>query len=269
MLDWLRALGAVDIREELPHADWDIGTRAATTSLTWHYNGPAVPVNRQHGAGLIAQLKADAAWQMQPGWGGTKNGAPGLMYHLVIDAKGAIYQTSDLSAILWHCGHQDGNGRGLALHFPLGGNQEPTAPQIAAAFRVSDALRARYQIGIRRVLGHLEWKHATLCPGPNLMRHLMAYREGRVPLLLPHSPPAGLRRFQVLTSLKLSALVRQAPHLSAPVAGRMKPGTILYVDTIVEGDAVDGARGWVHMARVENEQADLGFISTTLVREVK
>lgn len=274
MIDWLRALGATDIHEQLPHDRWIIGNRSATTSLTWHWNGPAVPADRQHGAGLLAQLKADAEWQMRAGWGGTKDGAPHLMYHLIVDVLGNIYQTADLSEVLWHCAHQDGNGRGLALHFPLGEGQQPTPAQLGAAFRVSDAIRVRYGIDVRRVVGHLEWKHATLCPGPTMMRHLTTYRSGAVPILTPTPTPAGLRRFQVLTTLELPARVRQAPRThwedgrEVPVAGRMKPGTILYVDAIVDGEVVDGAKGWIHMAKVEHEQADLGFISTTLVREV-
>ncbi len=269
MNDWLRALGVIDIRHLLPRDTWIIGERESTTSLTWHYNGPEVPEERQYGAGLIAQLRADAEWQMCAGWGGTINGAPHLMYTLVVDALGTIYLTADILEILWHCAHQDGNGCGLALHFPLGGKQEPTAAQLAAAIRVSDAIRARYKIDIRRVMGHLEWKHATACPGTSLMRHLAAYRDGRVPTIIPTPVPAGMRRFQVLTSLDQPARVREAPHLDAKVAGRMKPGTIIYVDVIKDdGDSVEGSRRWVHMARVPHEQADLGFISMTLLREV-
>lgn len=268
--DWLRALGVIDIRHLLPRDTWIIGERDATTSLTWHYNGPEVALERQYGEGLIAQLRADAVWQMKAGWGGTKDGAPHLMYHLVVDAKGVIYLTADIQEILWHCAHQDGNGRGLALHFPLGGKQEPTNRQMAAAIRVSDAIRARYRMDIRRVFGHLEWKRATACPGTSLMRHLAAYRDGRVPTITPTPVPAGIRRFQVLTTMKESARVRQAPHLDAKVAGRMKPGTVIYVDVIKDdGDLVDGSRRWVHMARVPHEQADLGFISMTLLKEIR
>jgi hypothetical protein len=34
---------SIDIREQLPRRDWRIGARAATTSLTWHYNGHPCP----------------------------------------------------------------------------------------------------------------------------------------------------------------------------------------------------------------------------------
>lgn len=260
----LSLLGATDIRDQLPRADWRIGTRNATTSLTWHYNGPAVAPDHQAGAGLIAQLKGDAEWQMRKGWGGTVNGAPHLMYHLVIGRDGAMYQTADLYEQLWHCAHQDGNSRGLALHFPLGEGQAPSTAQMAAGFRASDLLRAQFNIPLNRVLGHLEWKHATACPGSILMRYLESYRTGVRPTVAPTPIPAELRRFEVTSTA--NANVRQGPGTSFPVAGRMKPGTILFVDAVKVGEAVDGNHLWVHMARVPNEQADLGFVSATLGR---
>lgn len=276
MNEWLRALGVIDIRHLLPRDTWIIGERDATTSLTWHYNGPEVRIERQYGEGLIAQLCADAVWQMKAGWGGTINGAPHLMYHLVVDALGAIYLTADIQEILWHCAHQDGNSRGLALHFPLGGKQEPTTVQLAAGIRVSDAIRARYKLDMRRVFGHVEWKRATACPGTSLMRHLAAYRDGRAPVIVPTPTPAGMRLFEIKPDLGANAQVRQAPRKRWPngaevkVAGRLKPGTKIFVDEIkTDGEAVDGDTRWAHMAKVPHEQADLGFLSMTLLQEVR
>lgn len=266
----LDELCAIDIRDRLPRASWQIGTRSATTSLTWHYNGPEVASEFQHGEGLIFQLASDTRWQMRPGWGGTVNGAPHIMYHLVFAADGTIYQTADLDEILWHCAHQDGNAHGLALHFPLGGSQQPTPAQLAAAFRASDAARARFGFPLDRVVGHLEWKHATACPGVSLMQHLRAYRAHQEPAVEPTPTPAGLRRFQISPNLGAAALVRQGPGVDFAIAGRMKPGTIIFADADpahgyrIPGEAVDGNTAWVHMARVPNEQADLGFVSETL-----
>jgi hypothetical protein len=261
----LSDIGAIDIRAALPHRDWQIGRRAATTSITWHWNGPAVPAGRQSGAGLIGQLIADSDWQMRPGWGGTVAGAPHLMYLLVFDALGRIYQTADEREILWHCAHQDGNGRGLALHLPIGEGQEPTLPQLAALVRATDLLRDHYRIPLARTVGHLEWKHATACPGPVLMAELERYRTGVPPLAPPTPTPAGLRRFQLRTDLTTNVNVRQGPGVNFPVAGRMKPGTILFVDVVKASEPLDAAHPlWVHMARVPNEQADLGFVATEL-----
>lgn len=267
----LSLLGAIDIRDQLPHADWIIGQRGATTNFTWHYNGPAVPVERQFGAGAIAQLRADAEWQMRRGWGGTKDGAPHIMYHLAVDALGTLYQTADLYEILWHCAHADGNAHGLALHFLLGGDQTPTSAQLYAAERASDMLRAQFMIPLNRVLGHLEWKHATACPGPHLMSDLQRYRADARPIVAPTPTPAGLRRFQLTCDGK--ANVRQAPRTrwadgsAVTIAGTYKSGSIIYVDVVkTDGEAIGpkANRNWVHMAKVANEQADLGFISETL-----
>jgi hypothetical protein len=258
-------IGAIDIRHRLPRRDWIIGMREATTSLTWHWNGPAVPPERQHGEGLIRQLIIDAEWQMRPGWGGTVNGAPHLMYLLIFDALGAIYQTAGLYEILWHCAHADGNGKGLALHLPLGAGQRPTAPQLASLLRATTLLRSHFRIPLARSLGHQEWKHATLCPGPYLMERLHAYRSNIMPVAPPTPTPTGLRRFQLRTDLTSTVNVRQGPGVGFPIAGRMKPGTILFIDVVKDAEPMDAAHPrWAHMARVTNEQADLGFVAEEL-----
>jgi len=262
---------SIDIRDQLPSRTWRIGARASTTSLTWHYNGPAVAPERQYGAGLVAQLNGDAAWQMRRGWGGTKDGAPHLMYHLVVASDGRVYQTADIAEILWHCAHQDGNAHGLALHFPLGEGQQPSQAQMVSAIRVSEALRARYGIPLNRVLGHREWKHATLCPGESLMAHLVDYRQHLAPNVVATPTPAGLKRFKLTCDGK--ANVRQAPRTrwldgsQVGVAGTLKSGTIVYVDVIkTDGERIGPTANpnWIHMASVPHEQADLGFISATL-----
>lgn len=258
-------IGAIDIRHLLPRRDWIIGTRVATTSLTWHWNGPAVPPARQRGPGLLDQLQIDAAWQMRPGWGGTVAGAPHLMYHLVVAADGTIYQTAGIDEVLWHCAHQDGNARGLALHFPLGEGQQPTIPQLLAAIRATDLLRSAYRIPLARTLGHLEWKHATACPGPALMGRLMAYRAHIPPVVVPTPTPAGLRRWQIRPDLTTNVKVRQGPGTNFKEAGRMKPGTILFVDVEKDAEPRDPTHPrWVHLARVPHEQADLGFVAAEL-----
>lgn len=269
-MDWLRDLGVVSIADQLPRAAWAIGTRAATTSITWHYNGPAVPPDRQVGAGLLAQLRADAAYQMRPGWGGAPSGADGLMYHFVIAADGAIYQTRALDALLWHCAHQDGNSRGLALHLPLGGNQAPAPAQLRALIQLTTALRAACGIVMGRTLGHQEWKHATACPGVPLMRALLDYRGGiYAPQVAPTPLPDGMRRWRITPTLDASARVRLLPQTrrgdgtEIPIVTRLKPGTIVAVDYVMRGEVVDGVPTWVHLADVPHEQAS-GYIAGAL-----
>ena len=271
-MNLLDGLQLIDLRDRLPHADWRIGTRPATTSLTIHYNGPAVPEYRRWGDGLIEQLINDANWQMRAGWGGTINGAPHLMYHIVVGADGQAYLTADITEMLWHCAHADGNTNGLSLHFALGQGQEPTAAQLRTGLWLTDVLVARAGLPRSRVLGHLEWKHATACPGPILMRELLAWRMV-APTIVPTILPPHVRRFQINPDLGVPARVRQAPRTrwddgnEVVVAGRMKPGTILFVDVVKDDGEPIGPtanKNWIHMARVPNEQADLGFVSETL-----
>jgi hypothetical protein len=254
--------GIIDLRARLPKRSWTIGVRDATTSLTYHWNGPAVSPAHLSGEGLIAQLIADANWQMRASWGGTKDGAPHLMYHLVFGGDGTVYQTADMFEILWHAAHQDANAHGLALHFPIGEGQTPTPPQIASALRVTDFLRVRCSIPRERVLGHLEWKHATACPGPILMELLHRYRGNTPPVVAPTPTPPGMRQFKLTCDGK--ANVRQGPGTEFKVAGTLKSGTVVYVDIVKQGQPIGGNTNWIHMARVPNEQADLGFISETL-----
>ncbi len=257
-------LNIVDIRHLLPAHDWKIGFRTQTTSLTWHWNGGPVPDAHRSGDGLIQQLINDSYWQMRPGWGGTINGAPHLMYHLCVGADGQAYQTSEITEQLWHAAHQDANSNGLSLHFVLGQGQEPTPAQLTTGLLLSDALRDIYRIPRQRILGHLEWKHATACPGPALMRELLAYRKQQAPLFAPVPPLKNIRRFRLSLDLPFAARVRQGPGLSFPVATRLKPGTIVFVDITKRGEPVQGNPTWLHMARIENEQADAGFLSETL-----
>ncbi len=267
-------LPIVDLRRRLPRRDWIIGRRERTDTITWHWNGPAVAALRQSGEGLIEQLITDSDWQMRPGWGGTKQGAPHLMYHIVIDSAGTIYLCCDLDELLWHCAHADGNAGGIAIHCPVGkypdgSEQALSDAQRTALIRVTQVLREDYSIPLQRVLGHLEWKHATACPGTGMMAWLNRYRAGVLPDVTATVVQPGLRRFQVKPELTLPVRVRQDyQHRESPIAGRLKPGTFIYVDTINVGADVDGDRRWVHMAHVAHEQADLGFISMTLVREV-
>lgn len=266
----MSALDQLPIRTiitQLPRRDCIIGTRSATDSITLHWNGPAVAPERQHGAGLLDQLTIDARWQMRPGWGGTVNGAPHLMYHFTVDAIGAIWQTANLDEILWHCAHTVGNSRGLAIHFPMGSGQDLTLVQWASGVQLVDALRRDYGTSRARVFGHLEWKHATACPGPRIMQRLYAYRLGADVVLPAPTVIPGIRRFQVVCSDR--ANVRQGPGTAFATAGQLKSGAIIFSDGVKKGEAISGNIGWAHMARVPNEQADLGFISMTLLEEVR
>lgn len=268
-MSWLTDLGAIDIREKLPTNHWQIGMRTHTTSITDHYNGPPVPLERQAGDGLIDQLIADSNWQMKKGWGSAPTGAPHLMYLAVFAADGTVYQTAHEDEILWHCAHQDGNAYGVAFHYPLGVGQYPTGDQIAQGIRYKDAARRIYNIARARCVGHLEWRHMTLCPGPLLMAHVHAYRTGIPSQIAPTPVPPRFRRFQITVE---RANVRQAPATKwngqdVVIAGTLKRDDVIYVDVVkTNGEAIGPThnRRWVHMALVPHEQGDLGFVSETL-----
>ena len=86
------------------------------------------------------------------------------------------------------------------------------------------------------------------------MRELLAYRAPAQPFVPPTPTMAGLRRFRI--TCDGVANVRQGPGVGFPVAGTLKSGAIVFVDVLKDQ--------WVHMARVANEQADLGFIADHL-----
>lgn len=173
----------IDVRPDLPlNPRWNgatIGTRGQTRFITLHYNGPEVPAERQSGPGLIQQLRIDLDWQTRAGWAGVPSGADGLQYHFVVGADGTVYQTRNENAQLWHCANGTGNAQSLSLHFPIGGQQEPTEAMWQAGVALVEHLRQKYSIPRGAVLGHLEWS-STSCPG-RLMPRIVGYRAKPVP----------------------------------------------------------------------------------------
>src|SRR4051794_32389979 len=132
----LAQLNILDLRAQLPRnprADPDLGTFAAKTSVTLHYNGPAV-----RGAGNrdeeIHQLVMDAAYHIGKIWGYSAGRAlygNGIMYHFAVLSDGTICQLRNLDCILWHCANGSGNRTSMSVHLPLGEGQPPTPAQWA------------------------------------------------------------------------------------------------------------------------------------------
>lgn len=244
----LAQLSLLDLRARLPRAAWSIGTRVGPpTSVTCHYNGPPVG-NRTHD-GEIAQIVYDARFQMRPGALGARNGGDGLQYHFVVLSDGTLCQTRDTSAILWHCANVTGNTTSLAVHMPLGGDQDTTTAQWNAATRLCDVLLDQYKMGGRQLVrGHQEWSE-NQCPGPNIMRRLRAWRE-----TLPSH-----QRFAVAYDV---ANVRRAPSVEASVALTMQAGEVLDADAIVTGQSIAGEARWAHRAD------GLGFVHLSLLRRI-
>lgn len=245
----------VDLRAALPRAVWEIGRQAHKRFVTLHFNGPAVA-----GAGDVAaeraQLVADARWQMRPGGLGAASGGDGLQYHFAILSDGAICQTRDLDAVLWHCANAIGNRESVAVHIPRGEGQDATDLQWSAFGRLCDRLIADFSMAGRQVvLGHREWPKYddqgnrvpnSVCPGPILFRRLQLWR-GTLP---------APRVYRVIGDV---VNTREGPGITYPVALRgtaqLRRGATFVADSIATGGAVEGNPGWAHRAD------GIGFIS--------
>ena len=93
----------------------------------------------------------------------SSRGWPGIAYHYLIGADGAIEQTNYLDTISYHAAGGNNYSVGIALKGDFT-NIYPTDEQIAAAAWLVDWLQA--QLSIEAVYGHREAVgNATACPG--------------------------------------------------------------------------------------------------------
>jgi hypothetical protein len=174
---------------------------------------------------VIEQLKIDCDWQMRPGWAGVPSGADGLQYHYVVDAGGTVYQARDLDAVLWHCAHGEGNAHSIAIHLPLGGNQDATPAQWAACNALCDDLIARYRMdGREAVRGHFEWSQSA-CPGPHIKRRLRQYRS---------EPPTTWFKPPHVYEVVRTTDVQQSPDGNG-IALVLPAGTLVEIGALVPG----------------------------------
>lgn len=240
--DELQMLGIIGARQvpNLPRANWSIGTRAATTHLTVHYNGPAVP-SFGYIPGELDQIRADARWHMRPGAFGVPSGADGIQYHGGTLSDGSNWRFRDLQDMLWHCGNSYGNKFSLAWHIPIGGKQVPTSKQLRSLFYVFNAARTAYGITRVNLVGHREWK-ATECPGASLFASVLDYRNKAI-----YGTPI------VFYETIVNANCREAPDVGSPIAlggSAVYPaGTIFTVDEIKEnGVPYNNNPTYVHKA---------------------
>jgi hypothetical protein len=248
----LTSLNIIDLRPRLPVIR-DRVPRPRTgkpTTITLHYNGPAVRGAGDPDAELRQIIAVDAPWHQQnPNIRGDS-----LQYHLCVLSDGTIYQTRDLGLPASHAGHAEANRSSIAVHLPLGGLQDATAAQWRATEALFAALVAEYGMrgGRAAVRGHQEWK-ATECPGPRLMPRLVAWREGVA--------PTGA--FYRIRADVPAANVREGPGTRFPVAlggkAKMYPGDVLDADAITQGDPVGGDPAWAH------RRDGVGFVHMSLL----
>lgn len=147
----------VDLRAELPRADWNNG-QATKTSVTVHWNGTPVPED----VADIDVIFGDAYYHLTKDWSDAAGVQPGdgIMYHRLYGRDGTVYLTRDPDDILWHCGNAVGNARSSAWQVMAGTGQFATAAQLAALHR-DLALQPL------PVNGHRDWSQ-TACPGDQL-----------------------------------------------------------------------------------------------------
>ena len=243
----------IDLRRQLPRANWTIGQRAGDpTGATLHYNGPPVV-----GAGTLMaelrQLAADARYHIA----GPLQ-ADGIQYHWAVLCTGEWAQLRDESAVLWHAGNRYANTRHLAIHLPLGGAQQPTPAQWAGTLALFADLQQRYGwAGRDAIKGHRDWPRSDgrpqkSCPGPILARMLRDWR-GQL---------AAAQAYAVAASW---ARVREGPgqQYRVALAGRalLPQGARVDVDAIVPGQPPEGSHDprWAHLA------SGLGFVHLSLL----
>jgi len=113
-------------------------------------------------------------------------------YHYVIDYKGKVVQTrKDTDEGAHALGGWNRKSIGICLigHFEQGNASQE---QLRALDGLLGRLRRQYSIPRNRIYAHKElW--ATLCPGKNLMPHVVKFRKGRASLSSLHKQLARIR----------------------------------------------------------------------------
>lgn len=255
----------IDMRARLPRKAWEIGRRSTPPRyITLHYNGPAVATQRQHGNALLQQLIGDTTYQMRPGGLGSPEGGDGLQYHYVVGSDGAIWQTRDDDAVLWHCANTEGNAWSLSIHVPIGLGQTITDTHWTAVTDLFDLLMQRYAMPGRSIVrGHQEWS-LNLCPGPHLMSRLKAWRQ-----VLPFPTFHYYRVKRGIAIVRTEPRVHTGNEAKNPVSGKaltMSAGEATGIDTTVIGEWAGSGLGrsnqWLHRAD------GLGFIHAAAMERV-
>lgn len=222
----------VDIRGTLPRANWSIGSEPRKTGVTLHYNGPPVPTHHQRGDGWIKHFHNIALYHRDATNQWKKWKADGICYHYAVLPDGTVFQMRDRDAILWHCGHQVGNAHSIAIHLPIGGNQQPTEAQWAATAALCDDLLERYDLAGRELVkGHQEWS-TSACPGPHIMRRLRDYRS---------QPPVEWFRPPCPYRVVRQTFAQRAPDGLHGVALILPEGEQVHIGALVHGEY----RAWI------------------------
>lgn len=120
----------VDLRDQLPRADWEIGRFSSKQRLLFHWAGTPVRQSRP----LPETIRGFARYHIDKDWNPDLpgvQGGDGLHYHFVL-GDDVVYQARDLDAVLWASG-TDANRTAWHALFPVGEGQSPTLGMYRAA----------------------------------------------------------------------------------------------------------------------------------------
>lgn len=163
--------------------------------ITVHHT--AEPITSDALAASCSEVRHIQSMHLQQGWAD-------VGYHFLIDRAGRVIEGRPLTAQGAHAGNSEVNrgNVGIALlgNFvaqPERGSeyarpQTPTAAQMQALDRLTDALIAKYGISPREVWAHDHFRE-TECPGPQLRGWADARRAGRRPGAAAAASPAAAR----------------------------------------------------------------------------
>ena len=127
----------------------------------------------------------------------------------MIDYKGKVTQTrKDIEEGAHTLGGWNRKSIGIGLIGHLE-RENPTAEQLGALDGLLRRLRKQYSIPRKRIYAHKElW--ATVCPGKNLMPHIVRFRKGRASLPSLHKQLARIR--EMILQLKKRLLKWKTTH---------------------------------------------------------
>lgn len=150
-------MAVVDLRDELPRADWSEGV-SPKSSITVHWNGTPLPDDVSD----LDVIFGDAHYHVSKDWSPAPGiqGGDGIMYHRLYGRDGTVYLTRDPGDVLWHSGSTIGNLTSEAWQVMVGEGEACTPAQLAA-------LRRDLAADGRPVFPHSHWS-ATQCPGDEL-----------------------------------------------------------------------------------------------------
>lgn len=174
-------MAVVDLRDELPRADWSEGV-SPKSSITVHWNGTPLPDDVSD----LDVIFGDANYHVSKDWSPAPGiqGGDGIMYHRLYGRDGTVYLTRDPGDVLWHSGSTIGNLTSEAWQVMVGEGESCTPAQLAA-------LRRDLAADGRAVFPHQFWS-ATQCPGPELTAALDAIKEGEETPMTPERYAAEL-----------------------------------------------------------------------------